>query len=47
MLGAPALAYDLVLATRNLKDFKEIGPSLINPWQVATEDQQPLDRLKG
>jgi toxin FitB len=47
MLGATVVAYDLVLATRNVKDFKELGLSLIDPWQVATEDQQPLDRLKG
>ena len=30
--GATALANDLTLATRNVKDFAAFGVTLINPW---------------
>ncbi len=32
LLAATALEHDLVLVTRNTKDFKSLGVSLINPW---------------
>jgi predicted nucleic acid-binding protein len=30
--GATALANDLTLATRNVKDFAALGVVLLNPW---------------
>jgi hypothetical protein len=34
LIGATALAYDLVIATRNTKDFGGIGAATINPWDT-------------
>jgi predicted nucleic acid-binding protein len=35
LIGATALAYDLVIVTRNTKDFEGIGATTINPWEAA------------
>ncbi len=35
LLAATALEHDLVLVTRNLKDFERLGVSLINPWRTT------------
>ncbi|WP_180902599.1 type II toxin-antitoxin system VapC family toxin [Martelella soudanensis] len=32
LIAATAMAYDLVLATRNVKDFEGFGMDLIDPW---------------
>jgi predicted nucleic acid-binding protein len=32
LIGATALAYDLIVVTRNTKDFEGIGATTINPW---------------
>jgi len=32
-IAATALTYDLVLVTRNIKDFADTGVQLINPWE--------------
>jgi predicted nucleic acid-binding protein len=32
LIGATALAYDLIVVTRNTKDFKGIGATTVNPW---------------
>ncbi len=32
LLAATALAHDLTLATRNIKDFEGLGIRLIDPW---------------
>jgi predicted nucleic acid-binding protein len=34
LLAATALQHDLTLVTRNVKDFKDLGLSLINPWET-------------
>lgn len=36
LLAATALAHDLVLVTRNTKDFESLGVSLINPWNTSS-----------
>ncbi len=35
LLAATALEHDLVLVTRNTKDFESLGVSLINPWNTS------------
>lgn len=35
LLAATALEHDLVLVTRNTKDFEALGISLINPWNTS------------
>ena len=32
-IAAIAARYGLALATRNIKDFQEMGVSLLNPWE--------------
>lgn len=32
LIGATALVNDCIIATRNVKDFDDIGAKLINPW---------------
>lgn len=34
-IAAIALQHELTLVTRNVKDFKEVGVELLNPWQAA------------
>jgi predicted nucleic acid-binding protein len=34
LIGATALAYDLVIVTRNTNDFEGIGATTINPWEA-------------
>jgi len=36
LLAATALEHDLVLVTRNTKDFESLGVSLINPWDASS-----------
>lgn len=33
-IAATALAHDLALATRNTKDFADLGLKIVNPWNV-------------
>lgn len=33
LLAATALEYDLMIATRNVKDFAGLGVRLVNPWE--------------
>lgn len=35
--AATALVHRLTLATRNVRDFEDIGISLVNPWELGTE----------
>jgi len=32
LLAATALTHDLVMVTRNVKDFEGIGVTILNPW---------------
>jgi hypothetical protein len=32
LIGATAIVHDLILVTRNVKDFEDTAVSLINPW---------------
>ena len=34
LLAATALQNDLVLVTRNVKDFEWLGTSILNPWEI-------------
>ena len=33
LLAATALEHDLILVTRNVKDFEQLGVGLFNPWE--------------
>ncbi len=33
LIAATAIVHDLILVTRNVKDFRDTGASLINPWE--------------
>ena len=33
LLAATALEHDLVMVTRNVKDFEGIGVAILNPWE--------------
>src|SRR6266567_4262637 len=33
LLAAPALSHDLTIATRNVKDFADLGVTTFNPWE--------------
>ncbi len=35
LLAATALEHDLVLVTRNVKDFAGLGAALLNPWEAV------------
>lgn len=35
LISATALVHGLVVVTRNIKDFKETGVELLNPWEVV------------
>ncbi|WP_256852569.1 type II toxin-antitoxin system VapC family toxin [Pantoea sp. Fr+CA_20] len=35
LIAATALQHDLILVTRNLKDFQGLGVMLLNPWDIA------------
>ena len=44
LIAATAMANNLTIATRNVKDFKDIaGLSIFNPWDI---DPESLDRMK-
>ena len=32
LIAATAIAYQLTLATRNIKDFEDLGIELVDPW---------------
>lgn len=34
MIGATARAHGLTLATRNVRDFRDLGIELVNPWSI-------------
>lgn len=34
LIAATALTHDMTVVTRNIKDFKNTGIRLLNPWQV-------------
>lgn len=33
LIAATAIVHDLILVTRNVKDFQDTGASLVNPWE--------------
>lgn len=33
LIAATALEHDLILVTRNVKDFERLGVALLNPWE--------------
>lgn len=35
LISATALVHGLIVVTRNIKDFKETGVALLNPWEVV------------
>ena len=35
LLGATALTHDLVLVTRNAKDYDGLGITILNPWEAV------------
>lgn len=35
LIAATALAHELIIVTRNTKDFEGIGASTVNPWNAA------------
>jgi predicted nucleic acid-binding protein len=35
LITATALVHGLIVVTRNIKDFKETGVELLNPWEVV------------
>ncbi|MGR7993520.1 PIN domain-containing protein [Xanthobacter sp. ZOL 2024] len=34
LIAATAIVHDLILITRNVKDFEDTGASVINPWDL-------------
>jgi predicted nucleic acid-binding protein len=34
LIAATAIVHDLILVTRNVKDFEDTNAALINPWEV-------------
>lgn len=36
LLAATALTHDLVMVTRNVKDFDGTGVKILNPWETQT-----------
>jgi predicted nucleic acid-binding protein len=35
ILAATALRHDLVVATRNVGDYQDLGITILNPWEAA------------
>ncbi|HEY6521634.1 MAG TPA: type II toxin-antitoxin system VapC family toxin [Roseiarcus sp.] len=35
LIAATAIVHDLILVTRNVKDFEDVAVALINPWSSA------------
>jgi predicted nucleic acid-binding protein len=35
LIAATALAYGLIIVTRNTRDFEGIGAAIVNPWEAA------------
>ena len=44
LIAATASEHDLVLVTRNSKDFTGLDISLLNPWFAAQEYNQPIQK---
>src|ERR1700721_233950 len=40
-IAATALEHGLTLVTRNVKDFAELGVSIVNPWDAVPEGSAP------
>ncbi len=38
LIAATADRHDLSVVTRNIKDFKDIGLKLVNPWDDAARE---------
>ncbi|MBZ9848545.1 type II toxin-antitoxin system VapC family toxin [Mesorhizobium sp. CA14] len=34
LIAATALVHDLILVTRNVADFEDVGVTVVNPWEV-------------
>lgn len=41
LIGATALENGLTLVTRNVADFKDMGVTLLNPWEPAAQQDPP------
>ncbi|MEY9323850.1 putative nucleic acid-binding protein [Sinorhizobium fredii] len=35
LIAATAIVHDLILVTRNVKDFEDTDASVINPWETS------------
>ncbi len=35
LIAATAIVHDLILVTRNVKDFEDTGASVISPWETS------------
>jgi len=35
LIAATALEYGLILVTRNVKDFADLGLTVLNPWEIS------------
>lgn len=35
ILGATAARHDLVMVTRNVRDYEDVGVTILNPWETA------------
>jgi toxin FitB len=36
LIAASAIVHDLIIVTRNLGDFDDIGASVISPWDIES-----------
>jgi len=34
LIAATAIVHDLILVTRNVRDFEDTGATLVNPWDL-------------
>lgn len=42
LLAATAIEHDLCLVTRNVRDVRHSGATLLNPWENSPESQAPI-----
>ena len=35
LIAATAMVHELILVTRNVADFEDIGAAIINPWEIS------------